>query len=45
VARSSYVDPRVIDLYQQGKVADVGPGDEREQAEEQVLELLSEESA
>jgi DNA topoisomerase I len=42
VARNSYVDPRVVDLYQAGKVADVSPGDPREQAEEEVLELLSE---
>jgi DNA topoisomerase IB len=42
VARNSYVDPRVVDLYQQGKVADLSPGDPREQAEEEVLELLSE---
>lgn len=43
VARSSYVDPRIIDLYKEGKVAELSPGDTREQAEEQVLELLAEE--
>ena len=42
VARSSYVDPRVIDLYHDGKVAGVRPDDTREQAEEEVLQLLSE---
>jgi len=41
VARNSYVDPRVIDLYQEGKVADLSPGDTREQAEEEVLGLLT----
>jgi DNA topoisomerase IB len=42
VARNSYVDPRVIDLYQEGKVAGLSPGATREQTEEEVLELLSE---
>jgi DNA topoisomerase I len=42
VARASYVDPRVIDLYNEGKVADVEPGEPREKAEEEVLDLLTE---
>ena len=42
VARASYVDPRVIDLYHEGKVADVAPDDPREKAEEEVLDLLTE---
>ena len=45
VARNSYVDPRIVDLYQEGKVADVGPGDTREQAEDEVLGLLSDQGA
>jgi DNA topoisomerase-1 len=43
VARASYVDPRVIDLYHDGKVADVEPGEQREKTEEEVLELLTDE--
>jgi DNA topoisomerase IB len=39
VARASYVDPRVIDLYHEGKVAEVPPG---EAPEEAVLDLLTE---
>jgi DNA topoisomerase I len=39
VARASYVDPRVIDLYHEGKVAEAAPG---ETSEEAVLELLTE---
>ena len=42
VARNSYVDPRVVELYEQGKVADVDENQPQEKAEEQVLELLSE---
>ena len=42
VARTSYVDPRVIDLYHDGKVADLSAEDTREQAEAEVLELLTE---
>jgi DNA topoisomerase-1 len=42
VARASYVDPRVIELYHEGKVADVAPDDTHEEAEEEVLELLTE---
>ncbi|MCA2211997.1 DNA topoisomerase IB [Jidongwangia harbinensis] len=38
VARASYVDPRVIDRYEEGKVADVGADD----TEEAVLQLLTE---
>jgi hypothetical protein len=37
VARNSYVDPRVVDLYEEGRVAD--PDAPREQA---VFELLTE---
>ncbi|MFG1839976.1 DNA topoisomerase IB [Micromonospora sp. NPDC049175] len=40
VARASYVDPRVVDLYHDGVVASVGPGAPREEAERVVLELL-----
>jgi DNA topoisomerase IB len=39
VARASYVDPRVIDLYNEGKVAEVPAG---ETPEEAVLDLLTE---
>jgi DNA topoisomerase IB len=42
VARNSYVDPRVVELYHEGKVADVEPSDSKEETEEEVLELLSE---
>lgn len=40
VARASYVDPRVVDLYHDGSVAPVAPGMPRAQAEQAVLELL-----
>ncbi|MGC4813391.1 DNA topoisomerase IB [Micromonospora sp. DT228] len=40
VARASYVDPRVVDLYHDGVVASVDPGAPREEAERVVLELL-----
>ncbi|MEU4694815.1 DNA topoisomerase IB [Actinoplanes sp. NPDC023714] len=40
VARQSYVDPRVIEHYEKGVVADVEPGEPREKAEEEVLDLL-----
>ncbi|BAL90229.1 hypothetical protein AMIS_50090 [Actinoplanes missouriensis 431] len=40
VARNSYVDPRVIEHYEQGRVAGVEPGEPREKAEEEVLDLL-----
>jgi DNA topoisomerase IB len=39
VARASYVDPRVIERFEQGKVADVDSDDSTEEA---VLELLTE---
>jgi DNA topoisomerase-1 len=42
VARNSYVDPRVIELYEKGEVADVDPEAPREDKEEEVLELLTE---
>jgi DNA topoisomerase I len=41
VARSSNVDPRVVDLYEMGTVADVEPDTPREEAEREVLEILS----
>ncbi|MGW3605504.1 DNA topoisomerase IB [Micromonospora sp. NPDC005161] len=40
VARTSYVDPRVVDLYHDGVVAPVDPQAPREEAERVVLELL-----
>ncbi|MFF4880526.1 MULTISPECIES: DNA topoisomerase IB [unclassified Micromonospora] len=40
VARASYVDPRVVDLYHDGMVAPVDPRAPREEAERVVLELL-----
>ncbi len=42
VARASYVDPRVIERYEQGRVVDVDPDAPREETEEEVLELLTE---
>ncbi|HET6534353.1 MAG TPA: DNA topoisomerase IB [Actinoplanes sp.] len=42
VARNSYVDPRVVELYEEGKVADVAEAETKEETEEEVLELLSE---
>jgi DNA topoisomerase IB len=42
VARNSYVDPRVIEQYERGKVADVDPEAPREETEEEVVELLTE---
>ncbi|MEH0841547.1 DNA topoisomerase IB [Micromonospora sp. CPCC 205711] len=42
VARTSYVDPRVVDLYHDGVVAPVRPETPRTQAERSVLELLEE---
>src|SRR5690606_30805668 len=41
VARTSYVDPRVVDLYHHGELARVPPGASRDVAERAVLELLS----
>ncbi|MFI1196667.1 DNA topoisomerase IB [Micromonospora sp. NPDC020750] len=40
VARTSYVDPRVVDLFHDGVVAPVEPGTPRAEAERRVLELL-----
>ncbi|SCL33310.1 DNA topoisomerase IB [Micromonospora nigra] len=42
VARTSYVDPRVVDLFHDGVVAPVTAGTPRETAERVVLELLEE---
>ncbi|WP_405434168.1 DNA topoisomerase IB [Micromonospora sp. NBC_00617] len=42
VAKTSYVDPRVVDLYHDGVVALVDPGAPREEIERVVLELLEE---
>jgi len=42
VARASYVDPRVVDLYHDGVLAPVGRWMPREDAERGVLELLAE---
>ncbi|MFY1671836.1 DNA topoisomerase IB [Plantactinospora sp. WMMB334] len=41
VARASYVDPRLLDLYQSGTVAEVGPRSTDAEAERAVLELLA----
>ncbi|MFC4070833.1 DNA topoisomerase IB [Actinoplanes subglobosus] len=41
VARSSYVDPRVVEAYAEGEVIDAGVTDPPEQAEQQVRELLT----
>src|SRR5205823_6532311 len=41
VARASYVDPRVIDLYHDGTVASAGVDAPRKAAEAAVLDLLS----
>ncbi|WP_229398271.1 DNA topoisomerase IB [Micromonospora okii] len=43
VARNSYVDPRVVDLYHDGVVAPVDGDTPRREAERRVLELLEEE--
>jgi len=42
VARASYVDPRVLDHYEDGEVADVDPDGPHERNEEEVAELLAE---
>lgn len=42
VARTSYVDPRVVDLYHDGVLLPVPPEAPREQVERAVLELLAE---
>ncbi|MFD2766061.1 DNA topoisomerase IB [Micromonospora eburnea] len=44
VARASYVDPRVVDLYHDGVLAPVEPEMPREAVEKAVLVLLEEES-
>jgi DNA topoisomerase-1 len=44
VARASYVDPRIIDLYHDGTVAPVDEETPREQAERAVLTLLENET-
>ncbi|MEV0154438.1 DNA topoisomerase IB [Micromonospora sp. NPDC050686] len=40
VARTSYVDPRVVDLFHDGVVAQIAAGTPREDAERRVLALL-----
>jgi DNA topoisomerase IB len=40
VARTSYVDPRVVDLYRDGTVVPVGNDASRDQVEKAVLDLL-----
>ena len=42
VARASYVDPRVVERFHDGEVADVDPQAPLEKAERGVLELLTE---
>ncbi|SCG68776.1 DNA topoisomerase IB [Micromonospora halophytica] len=42
VARTSYVDPRVVDLYHDGVVAPVRSDSPQDEAERSVLELLEE---
>ncbi|TDB77654.1 DNA topoisomerase IB [Micromonospora sp. KC723] len=42
VARTSYVDPRVVDRYHDGVLVPIGPRTPREEAERAVLELLEE---
>ncbi len=44
VARASYVDPRILDLYNDGKVVQVAGDAPMEEAERAVLELLEEET-
>ncbi|MEU7953549.1 DNA topoisomerase IB, partial [Micromonospora chalcea] len=44
VARASYVDPRVVDLYHDGVLAPVQPEMPREAVEKSVLALLEEEA-
>jgi DNA topoisomerase I len=41
VARASYVDPRVVDLYHEGVVAQISAGAPQQAAEEAVLRLLT----
>lgn len=42
VARASYVDPRVVDLYHDGVVAPVDPRAPQDRIEQAVLDLISE---
>ena len=42
VARASYVDPRIIDLYHDGVVAQVPKNPSRDRSERAVLEMLGE---
>ena len=44
VARKSYVDPRVVDRYQEGQVAQVRAGASQQALERAVLDLLSDPS-
>jgi DNA topoisomerase-1 len=44
VARASYVDPRIVDLYHDGTVADVDEDAPLERAERAVLDLLENET-
>jgi DNA topoisomerase IB len=41
VARTSYVDPRIVDLYHGGAVPDLGPEPSQAAAEAAVLDLLA----
>jgi DNA topoisomerase I len=41
VARTSYVDPRVVDLYHEGMVVRIGPGAPQAAAEDAVLRMLT----
>jgi DNA topoisomerase-1 len=41
VARTSYVDPRIVDLYHDGTVADVDPDRSRAAVEAAVVGLLA----
>ena len=41
VARNSYIDPRVIEHYEDGRVVDVPEDAPREETEGEVLDLLS----
>jgi DNA topoisomerase-1 len=42
VARNSYIDPRVIEHYEEGRVVGVPPDAPREKVEDEVLDLLDE---
>ncbi|HEX5595993.1 MAG TPA: DNA topoisomerase IB [Micromonosporaceae bacterium] len=44
VARASYVDPRVVDLYHDGVIVHIDSDAEREEAEEAVLALLGDDA-